>query len=353
MAYPIPPQSKGVVRRAGKSYQQNTHVTGDIEVIDRWRASHGYVINTFQIWLKRKIQKKNYSVEFAQRLKRRNTVLDKLRRVNEDQIPLIRDVTSMHDFAGCRLIFENIKDLTSFRDDLHSTSEMRSVEHELRHEKEKYDYIDHPKPSGYRGVHDVFKHIPRRHRRSEAVRPWDGLLVEIQYRTRAQHAWATAVEISDLLDGERTKFDLFDSKRSRFFAVASELIARTHENKHNALDELTTAELAVELQNLEDQLGIMQRLRLLRKFEDEGKLKTHNVLNIKRSDDNTLSLEVLPFRSASEAINEASALESDKSSLNAVYVRASNPAQLRSAYRNYFNDPVDFVDLLSAATERQ
>jgi putative GTP pyrophosphokinase len=64
-----------------------------------------------------------------------------------------------------------------------------------------------------------------------------------------------------------------------------------------------------------------------------------------------LRLDVLPFSTAALAIEHASELESDTLSLNAVYVRASNPKQLRSAYQNYFNDPVDFVELLSEATE--
>jgi putative GTP pyrophosphokinase len=351
MAYPSPPISKNAVRRAGKSYQKGVYTDIDVNLIDSWRASHGYVINTFQIWLRRKIQKQEFPVEFAQRLKRRNTVLDKLTRVSPNGTPLIRDVTSMHDFAGCRLIFESIEDLVKFREELHSSDSMRNVEHRLRHDLEKYDYIAHPKPTGYRGVHDVFKHIPRSHRRSDEVRPWDGLMVEIQYRTRAQHAWATAVEISDLLDDERTKFDLFESKRSRFFTLASELIARTHENRSHALTELTTPELREELQDLEGDLGIMQRLKLLRQFEEEDKLQTHNVLNIYRDNQDDLRLDVLPFPSAAKAIAHASELESDINSLNAVYVRAGNPKQLRSAYRNYFNDPVDFVELLTEATE--
>lgn len=351
MAYPHPPKSKSAVRKAGKSFQEGNHTNEDIRLIDQWRASHGFVINTFQIWLRRKITKLGVQVEFAQRLKRRNTVLDKLKRVSPDGVPLIRDVTSMHDFAGCRLIFKNIETLNEFREFLHDPSVMRNVNHELRHELEKYNYIKRPKPTGYRGIHDVFRHLPRGHRRTDEVRPWDGLMVEIQYRTRAQHAWATAVEISDLLDGKRTKFEMFESARSRFFTVASELIARRHENMTMALTELTTCELIDELNDLEEDLGIMQRLGLLRQFEDEGKLQTHNVLNIYRLDDETISLEVLPFSSANEAIAKASELESDEDSLNAVYVRAENPTQLRSAYRNYFNDPVDFVELLRTATE--
>lgn len=350
MAYPEPPNSKNSVKRAGKAFQSGTHTDADIDLIDTWRASHGYVINTFQIWLRRKIQKKSINVEFAQRLKRRNTVLDKLTRQKTDGTPLIRDVTSMHDFAGCRLIFDNIADLDSFREALHSPESMRNVEHILRHDLTKYDYIDHPRASGYRGIHDVFKHIPRSHRRSDgAARPWDGLMVEIQYRTRAQHAWATAVEISDLLDNERTKFDAASGRRGEFFAIASELIARTHENKQKSFSEHSIENLVDEIEKLESELGIMQRLGLLRQFEEEDKLQTHNVLNIYRTGDGFLKLDVLPYKTATEAIEKASTLESDVDSINAVYVRASNPRQLRSAYRNYFNDPIDFVSLLQTA----
>jgi ppGpp synthetase/RelA/SpoT-type nucleotidyltranferase len=67
------------------------------------------------IWLKRKIAIKPYNVEFAQRLKRRNTVIDKLKRKNAAGDPLIADVSAMHDFAGCRMIFEDLKDLYDFR----------------------------------------------------------------------------------------------------------------------------------------------------------------------------------------------------------------------------------------------
>lgn len=43
-----------------------------------------------------------------------------------------------------------------------------------------YDYIEQPKPSGYRGVHLVARYDERR--------------VEVQLRTEIQHEWAVAVE---------------------------------------------------------------------------------------------------------------------------------------------------------------
>ncbi len=348
VAYPEPPSSKSAVKRAGQFIAAGNAADDSFLLVDRWRAAHGYVINTFQAWLKGHIGKQEFYIEFAQRLKRRNTVFDKLTRRNANNEPLIADVSAMHDFAGCRMIFNDIQQLETFREYIHSSQVMRNVEHTLRHDLEKYNYIDHPKSSGYRGIHDVYRHCPRGSTRREEKKPWDGLLVELQYRTRAQHAWATAVEISDLLDGERTKFELDTSERGRFFAIASEIIARRHENLANSFADVSTEDLQTELQSLENKLGILRRLELLKQFEDEESLQNHNVLNIYRKDDGSLALEVLPFKAAAPAIAKATELEASDRSVNAVYVRSDNPKQLRSAYRNYFYDPVDFVHMIQS-----
>lgn len=351
MAYPEPPLSKSAVRRAGQAISSGIAKETDFDLVDQWRASHGYVINTFQAWLKGHINKQNCHIEFAQRLKRRNTVIDKLKRKNAAGEPLISDVASMHDFAGCRMIFNDIQELQEFRKYLHSSQVMRNVEHQLRHEPDKYDYINHPKFTGYRGIHDVYRHYPRGSNRRQKKKPWDGLLVELQYRTRAQHAWATAVEISDILDGERTKFELDTTERGRFFAIASEIIARRHEGITKALLDMPTNELQKELQALENKLGILRRLELLKQFEDEENLQKHNVLNIYRTNDGSLELEVIPFATATPAIEKASELEASEESVNAVYVHSDNPKALRSAYRNYFYDPIDFVKIIQSEGE--
>jgi len=343
MAYPDPPASRNAVKKAGRRIAEDKASDKDLALVDQWRASHGYVINTFQAWLKGHIAKQPFSIEFAQRLKRRKTVLGKLERCDSKGNFLIRDVSSMHDFAGCRMIFESLNDLNEFREYLHSSKVTRNVEHELRHDPNKYNYIENPKFTGYRGIHDVYKHFPRGTQRSQEKKPWDGLLVEIQYRTRAQHAWATAVEISDLLDGEQTKFELDQSKRGRFFALASEIIARSHEKIERAFPGIPLKQLRAELQSLESELGILRRLAVLKQFESADRLRRHNVLNIYRDEDGKPALQVLPFSSATKAIEKSSELESDPSSINAVYVRSDNPSQLRSAYRNYFYDPIDFV----------
>lgn len=130
------------------------------------------------------------------------------------------------------------------------------------------------------------------------------------------------------------------------FAIASEIIARRHENIANSFAEVETEVLLKKLQKLEKSMGILRRLELLKQFEDEDNLQNHNVLNIYRKEDGSLSLEIIPYKSAAPAIAKATELEKSEESLNAVYVRSDNPKQLRSAYRNYFYDPVDFVRLI-------
>lgn len=305
------------------------------------------MINTFKVWLRRKIAASGVEAEFAQRLKRRNTVIDKLKRLKPDGTPLIRDVTSMHDFAGCRLIFKNIDELVEFRTYVLSSEVLGDVNHKLKHEDpDKYNYIEHPKVTGYRGIHDVFLHYPRPHRIGDTrSRPWQGLMVEVQYRTRPQHAWATALEISDILDRQRTKFGFAEDDRGQFFAMASEIIARRYEDRRRAFPELSDAALEAHFFEEEQRLGILQRLGAMRQFGQFEKLRKHNVLNIVGQPGGDYALEVEVFKNAQEAITRANELEAEESSINAVYV-TGEPAQLRSAYRNYFNDPVDFVNLL-------
>lgn len=65
---------------------------------------------------------------------------------------------------------------------------------------EPYDYIQNPKPDGYRSHHLVFKYIGKG---DDQV--FNGRRIEIQVRTRLQHAWATAVEAVGLFRGEDLK----------------------------------------------------------------------------------------------------------------------------------------------------
>ena len=54
--------------------------------------------------------------------------------------------------------------------------------------------------------------------------------MELQYRTQAQHAWATALEVVSRVTENQPKFDRGDERYMEFFRLASEIIARAHDH---------------------------------------------------------------------------------------------------------------------------
>ena len=84
---------------------------------------------------------KDINATVAQRHKRRNTIFDKLNRYPK------MNLARMDDVAGCRIIFRTIDDLYNFREKFHKAR----FHHKRMNHDDKYDYIKHPKKTGYRG----------------------------------------------------------------------------------------------------------------------------------------------------------------------------------------------------------
>nr|WP_269145004.1 RelA/SpoT domain-containing protein [Pseudosulfitobacter pseudonitzschiae] len=159
-------------------------------------------MNAFQASLRNRARQKDVTV--AQRLKRRVTIYDKLKRRPNFSL------TEMQDIAGCRLIFKNIAELTSFRESYLGAR----FKHKLLTDDDRFDYILKPKADGYRGLHDVYEYRAAR----ESGEPWNKLRIELQYRTIYQHAWATAVEVAGLLTENEHKFGRAADTYVEFFA---------------------------------------------------------------------------------------------------------------------------------------
>jgi hypothetical protein len=199
----------------------------------------------------------------------------------------------MHDLGGCRLIFESIESLEEFRRYLEKESRAR---HELLHDRGKYDYIGQPKQTGYRGVHYVYGYKPSTDARSYL----DGLKVEVQLRTGVQHAWATAVEIADLVSDTRTKFGDGSGDYGEFFRLASELLARFHEGRNSCCSGLSDEELRNSFLQLESKIGLLDRLDKLREQGDVGKIKQHTVLAFLADD----TVEIFGYTKAHRAVSK-------------------------------------------------
>lgn len=268
----------------------------------------------------------------AQRLKRRDTFLDKL------ITGRAKDASTMHDLGGCRLIFQSLETLQQFRNYLEKTSRAR---HRLTHEPAKYDYIASPKQTGYRGVHYVYGYTPSSNARAELA----GLKIEVQLRTAVQHAWATAVEIADLVSDTRTKFEDGSGLYGQFFRLSSELLARHHEGVPSSYAHLPLKTVKEDFLKLERQVGLLDRLGKLREQGDVERIKQHTVLAF--MDDDTV--DIYGFTKSSRAVAKERELLANPACVNVVYVIAATPRSIRSSYRNYLTNPEDFVDLMHAS----
>lgn len=327
--------SKNSVRRAGKAvveagFLENTPFDA-IEVIDKWRKAHLQPLVATSMWLRKPATERGGNAP-AQRLKRRDTVLDKLISGRA------KDASTMHDLGGCRIIFPDIKSIESFRKYLEHETRARHV---LLHDRDKYDYISNPKVTGYRGVHYIYGYNPSSNK-NIALR---GLKTEIQLRTGVQHAWATAVEIADLVSDTRIKFEQGQGDYGMFFKLASELLARHHEDRNSCYPEKSSDDLKNEFAQIEKRIQLLDRLSKLKEQGDIDRIKKHTVLAFMEDD----TVDIFGYTKQADAVAKELELLSDERCSNVVYVSSASQASIRSSYRNYLTNPEDFVELLHEA----
>lgn len=136
-----------------------------LDVLEAWRAAHARPLQAATMGLRSRVSTVGCTqVEVSQRLKRIPTIIDKLHR--EQGMSLGR----MADIGGCRAVLSDI-------------DEVRRVEARYRglgRTVRVRDYIEQPKPDGYRALHVIVK--------------YHGRLIEVQLRTQVQHEWAYTVE---------------------------------------------------------------------------------------------------------------------------------------------------------------
>lgn len=335
MATSTKPQfSRSGVNKSGRRARSGLATDDDLEVIENWRTSHAHALNSFQTTLRNKQSPKT---QIVQRLKRLPTILDKLQRRPTFSL------TEMQDIAGCRIIVSDEAELLDFRSRFLSSR----MGHVRLTSDDRYNYIERPKPDGYRGIHDVFSYRSRK----VAGKPWEGLRIEIQYRTNAQHAWATAVEVAGFLTENDPKFGRGAEEYIEFFRCASELISRKHENRTGPYPRKPHSWLKSTMGSINEQTEIISVFERFNKLEDQGLpvIGGNVMLLLRRKDSLESRIEVKQFDSFSDALKKIGDFERadlDGEKFDVVVVRNVSGALISNAYRNYFSDTREFLKLL-------
>ena len=341
MEWAKPEHSRSQVNRAGKVL---VNPQADLlrkseasEIINNWRTSHNYPLNTFKVTLRRYASEIDADRLVAQRIKRLPSIEDKLRRYATMQ------VTQMQDLGGCRAILGSVNHVRALVEKYRKS--------DLKHELDDVDdYIATPKASGYRGVHLIYKYFSDK----QAPSVYNGLFVEMQLRTRLQHAWATAVETVGTFLKQALKSSLGEEEWLRFFSLMGSVFAlkegcATVPNTPAARNDLLgeVRQIAKDLNVAYALSAYQEAIKVIRQGPERGNQFYLLLLDAKAKTTTVRSFRRRDLDAASEAYAAAEASVSDTS--DAVLVSVDSVASLERAYPNYFLDTSIFLAELRSA----
>ncbi|HTB83481.1 MAG TPA: RelA/SpoT domain-containing protein [Candidatus Sulfotelmatobacter sp.] len=310
-----------------------------LAIINNWRACHNFPLNTFQIGLRRRAKQVEHSSLIVQRTKRLSSISLKLQR-----FPKLK-LSEMQDIGGCRAIVHTVA---------HVEKLVKNYsESQIKHKQIDFDnYINNPKPSGYRGHHLIYSYY------SDKKTTYNGRKIEIQIRTQLQHAWATAVETVGTFTKQALKSSRGEADWLRFFALMGTAIAVRENSPPVPKTPDNTRDLKSELVDYAKKLDVENRLQVygaaLQTLEQPSLADAHYFLLKLDPSPNAPTVQITGYKQmelekASKEYLDIEKAISKGTHADAVLVSAESFANLRRAYPNYFLDTKEFLAALRQA----
>jgi len=338
MAWATPQQTRSEVDRAGRILIAETSADTEhaLQVINNWRASHSFPLNTFQMGLRKRAHRVDPSALVAQRIKRLSSIADKLRREHTMQL------SQMQDVGGCRSVLTTVDQVCTVRGLFRDSR--------LKHKLVKQnDYITEPKRSGYRGIHLVYRYV------SDRKDTYNGLQIEVQIRSQLQHAWATAVETVGTFLKQSLKASQGSEEWLRFFKLmgsamalreGTQTVPETPSSKDKLVRELKEHIASLDVERKLAAYHATIRLRTTPEVRDAK----YFLLELRPS---AGTIYVSSFRGTGLAEATAKYIQVEQAlsgpGSEAVLVSVESIDALRRAYPNYFLDTRRFIDAMKAA----
>jgi putative GTP pyrophosphokinase len=338
MSFPTPNFTRSGVTRAGETLIDDRATDADLAaalaLINHWRACHAYPVNTFQATLRSRLKKVCTEALVAQRLKRVPSIVKKLEKNHGMQL------ARMQDIGGLRAVVDTVSQVKR----LHSLYTDGSLTHQL---VDTDDYIAHPKTSGYRSLHLIYKY------NNPVATAYNGLCLELQIRTRLQHAWATAVEtIGSFLnqalkssEGPEEWLDFFKAVSAAFSVIEKTTI-------HADRSDWPAGRIFGHCVALERKLDVRRKLHAFAVATDaitSSKARGSYHLIVLDAVERTVSVTSFGVKRLDEAnlaYAEAERRALERQDVQAVLVATDSVESLRRAYPNYFLDTRQFLSAL-------
>ena len=340
MIFSKPQYSRSKVNLAGEILLRNNPTEKDldwaIDVINNWRSCHTYPINTFQATLREKIKNINKDALVAQRLKRMPSIAAKLKRFPKMML------SRMQDIGGLRAVVDTMHELRRL-EQLYKDARFKHI---LVKED---DYIRYPQVTGYRSIHLIYRY------NNEKAPEYNGLLIELQLRTRLQHAWATAVETVGTFIQHSLKSSKGPKEWLDFFALIGSAFAYKEKSPqvpgYEHLSEMNTYQ---EVRKMALKLKVQDSLQAYTVATDaisQDKAKGSYHLIILDPNEKKVRIQSFGRRrldAASKAYLEIETeIISKSSDLQAVLVSTNSLKTLKRAYPSFYLDTHEFLTQLN------
>ncbi len=329
-----PKYSKSEINKAGSILANSSLGTEEYDnaltILNNWRAAHAYPLRI----ICNNLRHGNPNAIVVQRLKRLESITGKIKRFPD------MNLYRMQDLGGCRVIVDTVGQVYEAIDKYKHSR----IRHILKRE---YDYIQNPKESGYRSYHMVYQfHSDKKETYNK------NMLIEIQFRTKLQHIWSTAVEMMGIYTKSNLKSNQGDKDVLRFFVLVSSVFAKM-ENMPICPDTINDYSILVsEIRQIDNKLNIVSRLSALSVAINhtnasktmKGKGYYVLILNYKDKLLKVRGFSTNQIEMATKVYNDIEA--SNNSDIDVVLVSATSFDTLKAAYPNYFTDISQFVDMI-------
>jgi len=343
MALPTPKYSRNQVDKAGQtlciSNSNSIDYEHAIDILNDWRSSHSYPINTFQATLRAKIKKIDRDAIIAQRLKRTPSIINKLERLTGMKL------SRMQDIGGLRAVVKTLDQANA----LEKSYKDSQFQHELITER---NYILAPKSSGYRSIHMIYRY------HNNSVPAYNGLLLELQIRTMLQHAWATAVETMGIFLNHALKSSEGPNEWLNFFSLTGSAFALLEDcSPVPKYADLSKEQTFQEVMNEAKRLDVKSRLQafaVAARAITQDKHRGSYHLIVLDPEQKTVTIKTYGRRRLDQANHEYMQEElriNKGENILVVLVSAGPLDTLRRAYPNFFLDTRSFIKYLKRIAE--
>jgi ppGpp synthetase/RelA/SpoT-type nucleotidyltranferase len=291
----------------------------DLETLQTLRTSYKKPLSQIFDVLQNSISKVNKNAIITYRIKRIDSIISKLNRLPNAQLPRIEDI------AGCRCILRSNNEVYKLKEILGEGLFIKS---------DRNDYIANPKPDGYKSLHLIVQ------TKDKLSRP-----IELQLRSEKDHNWATLVEITDQVYNTKIKESGNEPELGKMLFLLSK-----------GFDKLTKFELIelIELIKKKDFVGkinsvfINNSIKVRKQWSEIERIKDRNfyLIQVDRENNSYIS-SYQNFNEAEKAYFEKFMVNSEQ---NIVLTHIPNAKfeQISRAYSNYTLTYHEFFqDLLS------